>query len=100
MNAMTELKNLRFPLTMADSSNPKYRQLNVEYDPNTRSVWSYISPSGTACFNLGVLSDLRDNDRHFEKNQGKVLYAGELAPVEYFQLWRRLGIIRPTYQVA
>jgi DSF synthase len=84
MNAMTELKNLRFPLTMADSANPTYRQLDVEYDPETRSVWTYMKPAGTACFNLGLLSDLRNNDKEFEKNQGKILYAGEFSPVDYY----------------
>ena len=84
MNAMTELKNLRFPLSMPDSANSTYRQLEVEYDPDTRSVWTYIKPSGTTCFNLGVLSDLRSNDKDFEKNQGKTLYAGELAPVDFY----------------
>jgi DSF synthase len=83
MNAMTELKNLRIPLALADSASPKYRQLDVEYDPETRTVWNYLKPAGTACFNLGILSDLRTNDKAFQNNQGKAFYEGELVPVDY-----------------
>lgn len=84
MNAMTELKNLRVPLSVTDTPRPKYRQLDVEFDPETQSVWTYIKPSGTACFNLGVLSDLRNNDQEFARNQGKASYEGKLIPVNYF----------------
>jgi DSF synthase len=83
MNAMTELKNLRFPLIFGDTTTPKYRQLDIEYDPETRSMWAYIKPSGTACFNLGILSDLRSNDKVFEKNQAKVFHDGEICDVDY-----------------
>jgi DSF synthase len=83
MNAMTELKNLRIPLSLADTSSPKYRQLEVEYDAETRSMWTYMKPSGTACFNLGLLQDFRGNDTTFENNQGKVSHDGELSTVNY-----------------
>jgi DSF synthase len=89
MNAMTELRNLRVPLNLPDTTSPKYRQLEVEYDPETRSVWTYMKPSGTACFSLGVLNDLRNNDKDFEKNQGKAIHDGELFSVDYSVLASR-----------
>jgi DSF synthase len=89
MNAMTELKNLRFPLTLADTSTPKYRQLDIEFDPETRSMWTYLKPSGTACFNLGLLSDLRSNDMAFERNHARVSHDAELFPVDYAVLASR-----------
>ncbi|MGZ3159501.1 MAG: crotonase/enoyl-CoA hydratase family protein [Burkholderiaceae bacterium] len=83
MNAMTELKNLRMPLPI-ENGGTKYRQLDVEFDPETRSVWTYMKPSGTACFNMGLLADFKNNDAVFEKNQGKILFDGNLTPVDYF----------------
>jgi DSF synthase len=85
MNAMTELRHLRMPL-MTEIGDTQYRQLEVEFDPETRSVWTHLKPSSTACFNLGILGDLRNNDLAFAKNQGKVRYGDALMPVDYFVL--------------
>lgn len=83
MNAMTELKNLRMPMPV-ENGTAKYRQLDVEFDPETRSVWTYMKPSGTACFNLGLLADFRNNDKTFKKNSGRIAFNGSLLPVDYF----------------
>ncbi|MDB5764844.1 MAG: hypothetical protein JWQ21_3839 [Herminiimonas sp.] len=83
MNAMTELKNLRIPLNTTGMQNMKLRQLDVEYDPETRTIWTYMKPSGTACFNLGLLQDFRNNDKAFEASQGKAFHDGEFSSVDY-----------------
>jgi DSF synthase len=83
MNAMTELKNLRIPMLNAGNANPIYRQLDVEYDSATRSIWTYMKPVGSACFNLDLLSDLKSNDKAIEKNQGLALHHNELFIVDY-----------------
>jgi DSF synthase len=83
MNAMTELKNLRIPFELEQSTAAKYRQLDVEYDPETRSLWTYMKPTGTACFNLGILQDFRSVDTSFQNAKGKASYNGKLETVDY-----------------
>ncbi|NEX62583.1 crotonase/enoyl-CoA hydratase family protein [Noviherbaspirillum galbum] len=80
MNAFTDIKhlgNVRHPI------GKPYRQLAVEYDRETRSVWTYLQPQGTPCFNLGLLGELIDNHRTLAANGGKVLCNGNLEPVDY-----------------
>ncbi|MES2536606.1 MAG: crotonase/enoyl-CoA hydratase family protein [Pseudomonadota bacterium] len=89
MNAMTELKNLRIPMINAENGQPKYRQLDVEYDPATRSVWTYMKPTGPACFNLDLLSDLKSNDEAIGKNQGTNIDHNELFIADYSILGSR-----------
>ena len=84
MNVMTELKNFRAPLNTPTAIDSKYRQVNIQYDAETRSVWTYLTPTGTTCFNLSLLKELRVNDREFESNSGQALCGGELWPVDYF----------------
>jgi len=86
MEAIAERKHARVALNAVATPRPKYRQLHVEYDPETASVWTYLKPAGTACFNLGLLKDLRSNDEQFEHNHGQALHQGALAPVDYFVL--------------
>jgi DSF synthase len=85
MNAMTELKNLRFPLVnLTQDTGAKFRQIEVEYDPEMRVLWTYMKPLGTACFNLGLLEEIRTNDKLLEKNKGKILFDNQLCPVDYY----------------
>lgn len=84
MNAMTELKNMRIQLNIPNTTDAHYDQLRIEYDPETRSLWNYITPIGSACFNLGVLSDLRSHDKEFERNGGQIMCGGSLFPVDYY----------------
>jgi DSF synthase len=83
MNAMTELKNLRIPFAVADGQVSKYRQLEVEFDPETRSTWTYMKPTGTACFNLGILQDFRSADTAFEQAHGQAFCEGQVSNVDY-----------------
>jgi DSF synthase len=61
-----------------------YKQLVVEYDIETRAVWSHLNPTGTPCFNLGLLSELNDSHKSFVANNGKALCEGSLEPIDYF----------------
>jgi DSF synthase len=83
MNAMTELKNLRFPFSTTDMAELKLRQLDIEYDPETRSIWTYMKPSGTACFNLGLLQDFRTNDKAIASSQSTALHDKEFCGIDY-----------------
>jgi DSF synthase len=86
MNAMTELKNLYIPFDGTDITDAKYRQIQTEYDPELRAFWTFMKPTGTACFNLGLLEELHDNDKKLEQNHGKILCDGNFCPVDYYIL--------------
>src|SRR3569623_140408 len=83
MNAMTELKNLRIPFMPISTEQLNLRQLDVEYDPETRSLWTYMKPSGTTCFNLGLLQDFKTNDKALESNQGKTFFNDRIFSIDY-----------------
>jgi DSF synthase len=89
MNALTDVKHFRFPLEQSGKKG-KFKQLEVEYDADMRAVWTFLKPTGTACFNLGLLSDLQQNDEAFKANGGKAHYGNELAPVDYFVIASRI----------
>jgi DSF synthase len=84
MNAMTELKNLYFASLSNRHIDARFDQIRVEYDAETRSLWNYITPIGSTCFNLGVLNDLRRHDAEFEKNKGHVKIGELMMPVDYY----------------
>ena len=82
MNAMTDLKHLT-PVPVAREPARVWRQIEQEYDGENRVLWTFMKPSGTPCFNLGLLNEIRDNDKIFAANQGQVLIDDELCPVNF-----------------
>lgn len=89
MNALTELKYLR---PHRQSIGKAYKQLVVEYDWETRAVWTHLNPTGTPCFNLGLLNDLMDSEKFWVTNAGQALCEGSLEPIDYF-----VGASRTNY---
>ena len=89
MNAMTELKNLRMPFPI-ENSGAQYRQLDVEYDPEMRTLWTYMKPQGTACFNLGLLNELRANGKDLENQDDSMHYEANY-PIDYSIIASRAG---------
>ena len=81
MNALTDIKFLH---PHRHAIGKPYKQLVVEYDRETKAVWTYLNPTGTPCFNLGLLNDLIDNHKSFNANGGKAMCEGTLEPIEYF----------------
>lgn len=81
MNAITDVRHLlgtsRYPV------GSPYRQIQVEYDPETRSVWTYLNPKGTPCFSIELLRELISSNSEFAKNDGKVMCAGSDEPIEF-----------------
>jgi DSF synthase len=47
-------------------------QFHTEYEPATSTIWGYMNPRGTPCFNLGLLKDIRAHDAALEANGGRV----------------------------
>lgn len=81
MNSLTDVKYLQ---PYRQTIGKPYKQLVVEYDPEMRAVWTYLNPTGTPCFNLGILNELIDNHKSFVANDGKALCEGNLEPIDYF----------------
>ncbi len=62
----------------------QYRQIEVRFDPEHATTWTYLKPSGAPCFNLGMLEELRAHDNAIESCGGRVLYKGDLHQIHYY----------------
>lgn len=82
MNAITEAQYLRPQIGLA-ASNPDFTEIHLDYDEETRSAWTWLKPSGRACFTLSLLSDLARRDKHFKTNRHQGWAKGEVFPIEY-----------------
>jgi DSF synthase len=77
MNQMTEVGNLRLSLG-------GHGQLDLEYEPGTSALWSFMNPRGTPCFSLGLLNDIRAHDALLERSGGRIPFAGEEQLLRYY----------------
>jgi DSF synthase len=59
-------------------------QFEVEFDPEHGVIWGMFNPRGTPCFSLGLLNDIRAHDERLERNQGRVLFEGEVHEAKYY----------------
>ncbi len=78
MNTATDIAHLRLPYEHATS------QLEVEFDPESRTLWSFMNPRGTPCFSLSLLNDIRSHDSILELNKGHVFYEGRMIRAHYY----------------
>jgi len=61
-----------------------YKQIEVRFDHERATAWTYLKPSGAPCFNLGMLEELRAHDSAIESCGGRVLYEGDLHQIHYY----------------
>ena len=65
-----------------------YGKLNAQFQPEfehaSATIWGFMDPRGTPCFNLGILKDIRDHDAALEANGGRVRIDGEWHPAHYY----------------
>src|SRR5437899_11523026 len=78
MNAPVELKAIE------GMFKRNYKQIEVRFDPEYAVAWTFMKPSGSPCFNLGMLEELRAHDSAIESCGGRVLYNGELHQIHYY----------------
>jgi DSF synthase len=83
MNAMTELKHLRLPLTANGIPVSPFRQIELEYDQENKVLWTFMQPAGVPCFNMGLLNEIRSSGRLLSANHGQVEIDDVLYPVEF-----------------
>ena len=61
-----------------------YKQIEVRFDPEHATAWTYMKPAGPPCFNLGMLEELRAHDSAIESCGGRVLHQGDLHQIHYY----------------
>jgi DSF synthase len=83
MSNMCDALGLRVPYGKAAS------QYLTEFDPATRTLWGYFNPTGTACFSLGLLKDIRRHDEALASNGGRVEIGGEMCKANHYVLASR-----------
>ncbi|MFM2008434.1 MAG: hypothetical protein RIR02_384 [Pseudomonadota bacterium] len=67
-----------------------FKQIDIEYHPHSKSLWTYMKPKGVNCFNVDLLKEIRLNDEELETNGGLYLHEGELKPVDYYVVASRM----------
>jgi len=78
MNALTEIANLR---TSYGRPNSEYE---VDFEPDTGTVWGYFNPVGAPRFSLSLLADIRAHDSALQSNNGHVLHEGAMHKANYY----------------
>ena len=69
------------------------QQVELDYDPDLRALWTYMKPIGVPCFNQDMLEELHHGANELQKHQGKHIHHDEWSPVEFSVIAsRRPGI--------
>ena len=79
---LSEILNLELPKKF--SYGQRNAQFDLEFEPETGTIWSWFNPTGTPCFSLGLLHDIRAHDSMLETNKGSVPHAGVLRKANYY----------------
>jgi DSF synthase len=75
MNAITE-----FPVL---STVRSYTQLELEYDPELKTLFSWMKPEPRPCFTKTLLEEVQHLERLLESNQGHLNHQGHAERVAY-----------------
>ncbi len=78
MSNMSDVIGLRAPCAR------KYSELEFEFEPASGTLWGFMRQRGNACFNLGILKEIRDHDQALTANGGRVEFAGDLNRVNWY----------------
>jgi DSF synthase len=76
--------NARVEFSLASLFSKEYQQVEIEFDPDHSVAWTYMKPSGTPCFNVALLKELRAHDEAVEACRGMLLDGGELRQIHYY----------------
>src|SRR2546421_11426631 len=69
----------------------QYKQIEVRFDPEHATAWTYMKPSGAPCFNLGMLEELRAHDSAIESCGGRAPDKGDPPQSHYYVGGSRIG---------
>jgi len=80
------MSNMNDAISLRTRYGKSKSQYETEYEPATGTLWSFFKPKGNACFNLGLLKDIREHDSALAANGGRIEVDGELQNVTYYVL--------------
>ena len=83
------MSNMNDAISLRTRYGKSKSQYETEYEPATGTLWSFFKPKGNACFNLGLLKDIREHDSALAANGGRIEVDGELQNVTYYVLGSR-----------
>lgn len=75
MNAVVE-----FPLFDAQAT---YSEIDFEFSPESRTLYSWMKPQPRPCFTPGLLADIRRSEQQLELHQGHIAYRGAPQRVDW-----------------
>lgn len=61
----------------------KFEQLEVQIDPEQKSVWLYLNSQPRSCFSVTLLEELKKFQSILKHNDGKLSYEGQLVDIEF-----------------
>jgi DSF synthase len=83
----------RLPHPASILSRRQFQQVEREYDPELRTLWTYMKPIGVPCFNQDMIEELHHGANELQQYQGKYIHNEEWATVEFSVIAsRRPGI--------
>ena len=85
---LSEVLNLELPKKSAYGT--RNTQFDLEFEADTSTIWAWFNPTGTPCFSLGLLNDIRAHDSMLEANKGFVPHLGELHKANYYVVGSRI----------
>lgn len=69
------------------------QQVELDYDHELRTLWTYMNPIGVPCFNQDMLEELHYGANELQQHQGRHIHGNEWVPVEFSVIAsRRPGI--------
>ena len=77
---------VRFDAPRAAAYGRRRSQFETVFEAETGTLWGWLDHSGTPCFNLGLLADIRAHDGALAVNKGRVAHNGETRDVHYYVL--------------
>lgn len=78
MSQITDASHMRIAYGRAKT------QYETEFDPESGTLWGWFNPRGTACFSLGLLSDIRAHDAQLQAQVGEITANGQQHRVRYY----------------
>ena len=61
-----------------------FSQFEPEFEPAIGTIWGYMHPKGTPCFNPTLLKDIRNHDAELEANGGRIQVNDAWHDVRYY----------------
>ncbi len=71
------------PPSLSANCRRQYQQIDVDYDPQQRALWTTMKPIGVPCFNQNMVEEIHHCFYELRAYEGEHLFQNELNPVNY-----------------